>query len=348
MIRSLYRSSKGVLSEDLQPDQLREALQDEGGTVWLDVVHVPGKREQIGILLREVFPFHPLALDDALQEAHVPRIDDWGDYLYIVLHALDLEVNRTLDTHELDLFLGRNYLVTVRDEPIGPLNHLWDQCRRGQDRQLKPGSDHLLYALTDAIVGDYMTVVDGLDDEIDELEDEIFRQPSPRTVSRIFRLRRTVLRLRRMLGYLREVFNRLTRDEFPVIDAADRVYFRDVYDHLVRMYDIVEGLRDMVGGALDSYLSVTSHRINEVMRTLTVVTVLFMPISFLAGFFGMNFFGEAFNVENPFSSTVLFWLCLAVTVSLPPTMLWWMARRGWLYSTRAEKELSEPDESFKK
>jgi magnesium transporter len=347
MIRSLYRSSNGELSEGLEPDQLREALRDPGGTVWLDIVHLPAKKEQIGILLREVFPFHPLALDDALQETHVPRIDDWGEYLYIVLHALDLEVNRTLDTHELDLFLGPNYLITIRDEPVEPLNRLWDQCRQGRDRSLKTGPDHLLYALADAIVGDYMAVVDGLDEEIDELEDAIFQQPTPRTVSRIFRLRRTVLRLRRMLGYLREVFNRLTRDEFPVIDAADRVYFRDVYDHLVRMYDIVEGLRDMVGGALDSYLSVTSNRINEVMRTLTVVTVLFMPISFLSGFFGMNFFGEAFNVENPFRSTVLFWLCAAVIVLLPPAMLWWMARRGWLSSLRMEKEAREMTRELK-
>lgn len=345
MIRSFYRSSPGELFEDLTPDQMKEALRDKGGTLWLDIVHTPGKREQIGILLRELFPFHPLALDDALQETHIPRLDNWDSYLYIVLHALDLEINRTLDTHELDLFLGDNYLVTIRDEPIEPLNKLWEQCRRGTDRCLRSGPDHLLYMLTDSIVSDYMVTVDGLDDEIDELEDEIFHVPSPRTISRIFRLRRTVLRLRRMLGYFREVMNRLARDEFPMIDAADRVYFRDVYDHLVRLYDIVEGLRDMAGGAMDSYLSVTSNRINQIMRTLTVVTVLFMPISFIAGFFGMNFFGEAFNVPHPFASTVLFWICMVILIGLPPAMLLWMARRGWLRSVVVEEEAegSKPD-----
>ena len=143
-----------------------------------------------------------------------------------------------------------------------------------------------------------------------------------------------------MLGYLREVMNRLARDDFGVIDAADRVYYRDVYDHLVRLYDIVEGLRDMVGGVLDTYLSVTSNRMNEIMRTLTVVTVLFMPISFVVGFFGMNFFGEAYNIPNlaggtePFAwvNHVLFWLCFLSVVGTPPMMLWWMARKGWLRS----------------
>jgi magnesium transporter len=344
MIRTLYRSSSGQVSEHLTPEEIREALKDDAGTLWLDVAHTPETRAQIGFQLRDLFPFHPLAMDDALTETHVPRLDDWDDYLYVVLHALDLEVNRQLDTHELDVFLGKNYIVTLHDEPIKALDTQWRQCLHGRERRLASGPDHLLYVLIDTIVADYMTVVDGLDDEIDELEKLIFDDPRPRTVNRIFRLRRTVLKLRRMLGYLREVMNRLARDEFAVIDADDRVYFRDIYDHLVRLYDVIEGLRDMVGGALDTYLSVTSNRMNEIMRTLTVVTVLFMPISFIAGFFGMNFFGEDFNVRDPFTARALFWVCVVAMLLTPPSMVLWMYRRGWLRSVveKPRKRTPEP------
>lgn len=346
MIRSICRNAKGEVCRNLEPEQLHESLKDEKATLWLDIAHVPERKQSVGDYLRDLFGFHELAVADALHESHVPRIDDWDTYLYIVLHAIDLELNRTLDTHELDIFLGPNYLVTVHDEPIPALERMWDQCQRGVEKRLASGPDHILYALADAIVADYMPVVDGLDDELDELEAEIFARPGPLVISRIFRLRRTLLRLRRMLGSLREVMNRLARDDYAVIDARDRVYFRDIYDHLVRLYDIIEGLRDMNAGALDSYLSVSSNRINEVMRTMTVFTVLFMPLTFLTGLFGMNFFGEAFNIRNleggespyAWSSFVLFWLSMGVMVLAPVSMLWWMGRKGWLRSVTRQRE----------
>ena len=332
MIRSLFRSHDGKLSQDLTPEQMREALKDEGGTLWLDVTLAGEDPARIAGLLRDLFGFHPLALDDALRQTHVPRVDDWQDYLYVVLHTAGLDAHDSLETHELDLFLGPNYLVTVHEDRIAPVEHLWDQCRQAAERRLAEGADHVLYALADAVVADYMPVVDGLDEEIDRIEAAVFHHPRPQLIRRIFRLRRSLLRLRRILASLREVMNRLARDDYAVIDQADRVYFRDVYDHLVRLYDIVEGLRDMAAGALDSYLSVTSNRLNEVMRTLTVVTVLFLPVSFLAAFFGMNFFGESFAVANPFSPRWLFGLCLVLMGATPLGMWWWMARRRMLHS----------------
>jgi magnesium transporter len=332
------------MTQNLSEQQLRDALKEKDGTLWVDIVHVEGKNENIGVLLREVFGFHPLAVDDALCESHIPRIDDWKDYLYVVLQALDLEINRTLDHHELDAFLGPNYLVTVHTEPIRAVDRQWEQLGRGLERRMSEGADHLLYALADAVVADYMPVVDGLDDEIDEIEHEIFDKPSRSTVGRIFRLRRTLLQLRRLLGALREVLNRLARDEYAVIDAKDRVYFRDVYDHLVRLYDIADGLRDMVVGALDSYVSVTSNRLNEIMRTLTVVSVLCLPLTFITGFFGMNFFAEGFNIDNPTSPYVWFIVCLLSLAFIPPLMLWYILRRGWLKPAIKEKGDEEDDE----
>jgi magnesium transporter len=338
MIRCLFRSSGGDAFRDLPPDQLADALAHKDGTIWLDAAPEASDSEEIVRLLRESFAFHPLALDDAFQETHVPRIDDWGEYLYVVLHAAELAADGGLDLLEIDMFLGKNYLVSVHERPVPPLERLWDRCRR---QPLASGPGRLLYTLADAVADDYMHVVEKLDDEIDRVELAVFCRSRGQLVRRIFRTRRTLSQLRRVFGALREVMNRLARDQFAVLAVEDRVYFRDVYDHLVRLYDIVEGLRDMAAGALDSYLSVTSNRINEVMRTLAVVNVLFMPLSFLAGFFGMNFFGEAFNVANPFRSITLFWLCIALMAATPPALLWWMVRWGMLRPIGRE----ETDES---
>ena len=149
---------------------------------------------------------------------------------------------------------------------------------------------HLLYWLADELVADYMPVVEAVDEAIDQIEDQVFDNPEPSLLEQIFALKRALLHLRRIIAPQREVLNKLARGDYAVIDAEDRVFFRDVYDHLVRLYDIAESLRDLVGSALDTYLSVVNNRMNEVMKTLTVITTLFMPISFLVGFFGMNFF----------------------------------------------------------
>jgi magnesium transporter len=192
------------------------------------------------------------------------------------------------------------------------------------------GTDYLLYQILDALVADYMPLVDQLDDWIDEVETEILQRPTAQTLHRILRQKRRLVGMRRSLSALREVLNRLARDDYAVIDPKDRVYFRDVYDHVVRLYEIVESMRDLVGGSLDTYLSVTSNRTNEIMKTLTIVTVLFMPISFLAGFFGMNFFGEEFALHPDLQSYWVFWISVAAMLALPPTMYVWMRLRRWL------------------
>jgi len=187
-----------------------------------------------------------------------------------------------------------------------------------------------LYELADGIVADYMIVVDNLDDVIDRIEDEVFDRPTPYTLEQIFRLKRAVLNLRRIISPQREVLNKLARDDYPVIDVKDRVYFRDVYDHLVRLYDINESLRDLVGGALDTYLSVINNRMNEIMKTLTVITTLFMPISFAAGFFGMNFFQPVEDPLKIWSSTPVFVLALLGMFLTLIGMYLWIRRRGWM------------------
>lgn len=344
MIRSRLRTSEGQFREKLSPDEIDAALKDDRSCLWIDICYVESQKQEVEAFLKAHFRFHPLALDDALHESHLSRVDDWKEYAYAVVHGLALEVNRTLDPHEMDLFLGPNYLVTLHEEPIAALDKIWEHCGKNVDSKLGRGPGHLLYLLVDALIADYMPVVDGLDEEIDEIEQEIIDSPRRGTVNRIFRLRRTLLRLRRLLGYLRETLNRLARDDFEVIDEAERIYFRDAYDHVVRLFEITEGLRDMAAGAMESFMSVTSNRTNEVMRTLTVVTVLFMPLGTLVGFFGMNFFGDQFNVRNPIHPAWWFVLCMALLLALPPAMLFWIERKGWLRSTLTEKEETEAEE----
>lgn len=328
MIRSLYYTAQGDLLTDLGIDQFKKALADAEGLLWVDFENT--RPEDDEPILSQVFGFHPLAIDDALQESHVPKVDDWGEYLYIVLHAITLAKSDQahLETQELDIFLGHNYLVTHHDDPIHAIQRLWEICHR-DERHMRNGPDYFLYRLADEVVASYMPVVEALDEAIDVTEDQVFDRPTTATLERIFALKRAILHLRRIIGPQREVLNKLARDDYRVVDAAARVYFRDVYDHLVRLHDISESIRDLVSGALDTYLSVINNRMNDIMRTLTIITTLFMPISFVAGFFGMNFFAPVIPLEA-WTGWPAFLLTSGIMVLLPLLMFIWIRRRGWL------------------
>ncbi len=328
MLRSLYMTLDNAPRTELKVEDYLQLMKEPRGLLWVDFENTPP--EDDAPILLDTFGFHPLAVDDALQESHVPKLDDWGEYLYIVLHAMvfDVEKSAELDTLELDIFLGQNYIVTHHDMPIPALDKVWADCQRDQ-RVLKNGADHLLYRLVDEVVASAMPVVDQMDDAIDLAEDQIFNRPTPEMLERIFSLKRAVLRLRRIIGPQREVLNKLARDDYQVIDARARVYFRDVYDHLVRLYDIAESIRDLVGGTLDTYLSVINNRMNEIMKTFTIITTLFMPISFITGFFGMNFFAPVTNLAT-WTDRPAFFVMLAVVLITPVGMYMWIRRRGWM------------------
>jgi len=328
MPRAIYYKGNGDLLTEITPDDYTAALQDEGGVLWVDFTgEAPESSEQI---LLQTFKFHPLAVDDALYETHVPKVDDWEQYLYIAMHAISFTSGEEdIDAIELDIFLGHNYIVTHHDLPIQALNRVWDECRKDV-RHFKRGADHVLYVLTDELIVDYMQVVESLDDEIEIVEDEVIGRPSAEMVQRIFILKRATLHLRRVLSPLREVLNKLARDDYAVIDAKDRVYFRDVYDHLVRLHDISESLRDLVGGVLDTYLSVINNRMNEIMKTLTLITTIFMPISFVVGFYGMNFFQPTYQALLPWTGRFAFIMMMIVVIATPIGMVFWMRRRKWM------------------
>src|SRR6266540_5988979 len=328
MIRSLFFEPGKDIRKNLPPQEFPKLVRNRRGILWVDFVAEP---PDICLPILEDFGFHHLAIDDALQETHVPKLDDWTDYLYVVLNYMNVEKDNdqwqtTVD--ELDIFLGTNYIVTHDDHPITAVDETWHSCDR-DPRTLQEGPDHLLYKIADYMVAEYMPIVEDLDEAINQIEDQVFDRPSPRTLEKLFALKRVLLAMRRILLPQREVLNKLARDDYQVIDPKDRVFFRDIYDHLVRLHDLNESLRDLVGGALDTYLSVINNRMNEVMKTLTIITTLFMPLTFVTGFFGMNFF-EPLGLLKGWTTTQVFYVVLAINVLLPIGMYIWMRRRTWV------------------
>jgi magnesium transporter len=328
MMRILYRRADGSLDTGLRPEDIPEALREPRGLLWVDFCDETD--EHCERVMRDVFHFHPLAVDDALRQSHVPKVDDWDAYLYLVLHAVSFDAapEKQLVTHELDIFAGPTYLVTHREQAIEPVERVWDAC--GKDARVTAhGAARLLYHIVDEVVAAHMPAVDAIDAELERVGESVLASAAPAVLPEALRLKRSLLHLRRIVAPQRETLNRLARDEIPVIGSGERIYFRDVYDHLVRLYDITEGLRDLAAGLLDTHLSVINNRMNEVMKTFTLITTLFMPISFLTGFFGMNFF----TPESPpsgWTARVAFAVVCAAIVLVPILMYVWLRKRRWV------------------
>lgn len=328
MIRSLFYKPGKPIRTNIPPVEFPRLIRDKKGMLWVDFIGEPVETAEP--ILRS-FGFHPLAIDDALQETHTPKVDDWGEYLYIVLSIMNYkQENGMFDSEidELDVFLGANYVITFHDQLLTAVEDAWIACQR-DIRHVQDGADHLLYRIVDALVMSYMPLVEQIDEQVDQIEDQVFDRPRPEILERIFALKRLLLTMRRILVPQREVLNKLARDDFRVIDPRDRVFFRDIYDHLVRLHDLNESLRDLVSGALDTYLSVTNNRMNEIMKVLTIITTFFMPITFITGFFGMNFFEPVAQLFG-WTSREAFTITMAIVIGLPVAMYFWMRGRTWV------------------
>lgn len=329
MIRTLYYTPGKPIRTDIPPQEFPHLIRGRKGLLWVDFTsETPDVCEPI----LKGFGFHPLAIEDALQQTHSPKVDDWGDYLYVALNYMHLlsENGQGWDTEvdEVDIFFSQTYVITHHDYPVPAIDDTWAACFR-DPRNLQQGADHLFYKIADNMVASYMPIVEKIDEAIDQIEDQVFDRPSSKTLERLFALKRVLLAMRRILLPQREVLNKLARDDYSVIDPHDRVFFRDIYDHLVRLHDVNESLRDLVGGALDTYLSVINNRMNDVMKTLTVITTLFMPISFFTGFFGMNFFEPVAHLTT-WTSRAVFTLALVGFLLIPAGMYVWMRRRTYV------------------
>jgi magnesium transporter len=324
MLRILVRHPDGKTESVADTSSLAGLLQDPQTLLWVDAEGEP--QEGLEALSR-LFQLHPITLDDFINQNQRPKIEEFDHYLFLVIHALRSIHRDELETDELHLALTAHSLFTVHDRPIDALKRTFDRCL-ADSRGAQNGASVFLYQLSDAVVDAYFPVLDALSDEIDALEDAVIQARGRTRIHRIFEMKRVLVQLRKIVSPQREVYNALSRRDSPFIDARMAVYFRDINDHLVRAFELIDSHRDLVANTLDAHLAAVSNRLGQVMKQLTVIATIFMPLSFLTGFFGMNF------TRIPFDKAWLLLIVLAVMGSLPVVMLLLFARRGWLSDGR--------------
>lgn len=258
----------------------------EGNIIWADVSDPTSQDFEE---LAKEFGFHPLSIEDCQNAHQRPKVEEFTGYYFIVLYEAELAgPTDRLELRELNIFLGKNYLVTVHSRPIRAIataSRLWHEWT---DRA-EQGAGMLAYLLIDGIVDDYLPLLDIMSDRMDDLEDSIFGEWRAESIEEIFSIKKKLLYLRRAITPLRDVFNMLLRREQPIFPRETHVYFQDVFDHLIRVADTIDTLRDMLGSTMDAYLSVSGNRMNKVMKRLTSISTILMSVTLIAGIYGMNF-----------------------------------------------------------
>ncbi|MDP9237499.1 MAG: magnesium/cobalt transporter CorA [Chloroflexota bacterium] len=323
-VHSFYCPQGGLIERDLTPEQIAAALRDEHALLWVDI-EMDGTADAEP-LLRDVFGFHQLTIDDCYNTLiDPPKVDDYGSYLFIIVHNVLYDAGeQTLSTSELNLYLGQHYVVSVHRSPVRAV----EEVRRRADAQslvLDRGAAFLAHALIDVVVDDFHPVVETVDEQVAEVEERVLVEPKRQTLEEVLRLKRNAQRLKRSILPQRDVVNRFSRGEYPkLITSEALMYFRDVYDHTVRVEEMIESVRDLADSALNTYLSSVNNRINEVMKTLAIVTVVFLPLTLIAGVYGTNF-------ENlpEYGYHYGYFAMLATMVVVASALLAWFRWRRW-------------------
>ncbi len=314
--------------------ELAQVLPQQSGTLWIDL-EAPTEAEEETLMV-SLLDFHPLAIEDCQtgkeEEGHLPKVEDFGEYIFVIFNPIEVDASGDASTRQslqirttqLSAFLSKRILVTHHFKPLRSINYAAQMLSKN-NQILGRGPDFLFHLIIDDIVDNYTPILDALDAAIDSMENEVFKRPTQRTMVRILSLKKDVMTVRRIATYQKEMLNRLSRGEFSLIRADEMLYYRNVYDHLIRMSDLADSYRDMVAGLLDAYLSVTSNNLNQVMKVLTIISTIFLPLSFITGFFGMNFaYLPGAQWEYGVLAASLFMLAVGLG------MLWIFKRNRWL------------------
>ncbi len=289
---------------------------------WLDIEEPD---EEDYHLLENVFKFHPLTIEDIKHQNQRPKVDEYTDYNFAVIFQATWQ-NEAVLSLEHHLFVGATYLVTVHLEPSEPLRDLQHRIT-GSPQLIKGQPAFLTYLVIDTLVDATFPVLDQLDETVDTLEDDITDKASPDSLNRIYHLKHSVTELRRLLGAQRDLFQKLITHGITLQQTDMTLYYRDVYDHIVRQYETVDSLRDLLTSAMDVYLSTVSNRLNRTTTALTVIASVFLPLSFLTGFYGMNFTYLTAVLETPY---LAFWIGVGTMVISILVQLYLFRRRGWI------------------
>ncbi|MCU1264686.1 MAG: Magnesium transport protein CorA [Acidobacteria bacterium] len=320
----VYRDGANQVEEGFTDEQIPELLADEKTIFWVDM---ESPSEADDHLLLDVFHFHPLTVEDCRANRHHPKVEEFPDYIYFIVHAVRTDASSDrFNTVELDGFLGRNYVVTYHHDSFTSIDKV-KQTIRSSPVTCQRGAPFLLHSIIDSIVDDYLPVMDDFDERINDLEDNIFtlRRPNDEILEEILGLKRSVLRLRRISSKQLEVLYRISHGQFQLISGPVLPFFRDIYDHLVRVSDLAESYRDLISGSLEAYLSVVSNRLNEIMKVLTIFSAIMLPLTFIAGVYGMNFDNMP-ELHSRYGYYTVWVIMLVVAVGM--LGLFW--KRGWI------------------
>ena len=340
----VMRYDAGSLSEHAVSDvaAIRPMLGGDG-VVWINVEGLGSERIIRG--LGDLFHLHPLALEDVVNVHQRAKVDRFGEQTFITVRMPSGTDHLT--TEQVSLFVGRGYVITFLEDPGDCFDSVRSRLRESDGLIRTRGADYLAYALLDAAVDAYFPLLEGFGESLEELEEEIVRTPGARGISRVHDAKHDLRMLRRVVWPLREAMNELSRDTSTLFKEETRLYFRDLYDHTVQIIDLVETYREMGADLTDLYLSSLSNRMNEVMRVLTVIATLFMPLSFIVGLYGMNF-----DTTSPWNMPELQWpfgypLVLTLLAIVSGSMLAYFHRRGWLgkqttFDERYRQEVDPP------
>ncbi|UCH26106.1 MAG: magnesium/cobalt transporter CorA [Trueperaceae bacterium] len=320
----LFRYDEGQLTEH-QVSGLEQALalREPGQISWYNItgLHETELIQAFG----EAFGLHPLVREDIASVGQRPKVELFEAHLFIVLRMLSLTEDGSPQSEQLSLVLGPDYVLTFQERPGDVFAPVRERLRRGKGRMRKLGADYLAYALIDVIVDSYFSVLEHYGDTLEELEEEILREPTPHSLERVNRLRRELLFLRKSIWPLRELMGTLQREESPVVSAVVVTFLRDAYDHSIQVIDTVETFREVLSGLHDFYLTSLSFKMNEVMKVLTIIATIFIPLGFLVGVYGMNF--DVMPELHLRWGYPALWLFM---VTLVAAMLVLFRRRRWL------------------
>ena len=327
----VYQQGVSKIQEHFTVADLPELLKDKSAVIWVDM-ELPTEEDERVLL--EVFKFHPLTVEDCRENRHYPKIEEFDGYLYFIVHGVTANISPDrFNTIELDGLLGPNYVITYHHDSFRSINNV-KQLLRTTPVACQRGTPFLLHQILDQVVDYYSPVLDDFDDRIDKLEADIFalKQPNNQILAEIMDLKRSVLRLRRISGKQMDILHRMSRGEFALIPEEMRPFYRDVYDHLVRVVDLSENYRDLISGSLEAYLSVVSNRLNEIMKVLTIFSAIMLPLTFIAGVYGMNFDNMP-ELHSRYGYYAVWVIMLVVATA----MLLFFKRQGWIGSSRREE-----------
>jgi len=333
MLNAFIRFGDGRVETATDPAELSAAFHDPSAQFWADFC-APVESEFA--LLKDLFGFHPLAIEDVIHEVQRPKLESYAmvgdslktDYFFLVIHGPDLDPDpeRLFQTTELDIFLSERYLVTIHEDPMVSVQEMFVRVQAGPEGRLKWGTDVLLYELIDRMMDKYHPILDDFQEMLDKLEEEAIENPRSEFLVTISSHKTELLQLRRIMTQQRDIIGQLTRGEVPFMGQMSRIYFRDVLDHLNREVEAIDIYRDLLMGCRDIYMSSINNQLNRIMKTLAIISVVTLPLTVITSFFGMNFADTIPGFTRP----ITFVFAMLLMISLPFVFLYLFRKNDWL------------------